>query len=148
MARRVDCITVFSGILNENMLQSIRLMLNCVSGPVSTAMSRFLGQDAHLVSYGAMSKQPLSLPTSAFIFKNLKCHGFWQSRWNKVHSRQEREALYGDIAKMKVRMLLRKKREALTIVSSYRNQNTKSSPYPPETVTPPRHRKSAISSKS
>lgn len=44
-------------------------------------MARLLGIDAHLVSYGAMAKQPLSLPISLFIFKNLTCHGFWQSRW-------------------------------------------------------------------
>lgn len=77
---------------------NIRLALNCVGGPVAARMAGLLGQvlrgshlitnllhrisnDAHLVSYGAMSKQPLSLPTSLFIFKNLICHGYWQSRW-------------------------------------------------------------------
>ncbi|KAG6861333.1 hypothetical protein C0995_001312 [Termitomyces sp. Mi166 len=53
-------------------------------------MARLLGNDAHLVSYGAMSKQPLSLPTSLFIFKNLTCHGFWQSRWYKNSVRGDR----------------------------------------------------------
>ncbi|KIJ60943.1 hypothetical protein HYDPIDRAFT_97628 [Hydnomerulius pinastri MD-312] len=61
--------------------KDIRLGLNCVGGKVTTLMARLLGEDAHLVSYGAMSKSPLSLPTSLFIFKNLTCHGFWQSRW-------------------------------------------------------------------
>lgn len=54
-------------------------------------MARLLGNDAHLVSYGAMSKQPLSLPTSLFLFKNLTAHGFWQSRWNQDRSRVEKE---------------------------------------------------------
>lgn len=80
-------------------------MLNCVSGPATTAAVRLLGQDAHLVSYGAMSKQPLSLPTSAFIFKNLTCHGFWQSRWYNRKTRQEREALMSLLADLKVRGL-------------------------------------------
>ncbi|KAH9935893.1 NAD(P)-binding protein [Epithele typhae] len=71
----------------------IRLMLNCVGGPTTLAMTRYLGENAHLVSYGAMSKQPLALPTSAFIFKNLQAHGHWQSRWYKEHSRQDREDL-------------------------------------------------------
>lgn len=83
--------------------QPIRLLLNCVSGPATTQMLKPLGSDAHLVSYGAMSKQPLSLPTSAFIFKNLVCHGFWQSRWYQQHSRQEREALMKRLADMNVR---------------------------------------------
>ncbi|EKM50354.1 uncharacterized protein PHACADRAFT_263603 [Phanerochaete carnosa HHB-10118-sp] len=81
----------------------IRLLLNCVSGPPTTQMLKFLGPDAHLVSYGAMSKQPLSLPTSAFIFKDLACHGFWQSRWYTQHSRPEREALMQRLADMKLK---------------------------------------------
>lgn len=73
-------------------------------------MLKYLGKDAHLVSYGAMSKQPLSLPTSAFIFKNLKAHGFWQSRWYLDRTVKEREDLMRSLAKLmkddKVRMIL------------------------------------------
>ncbi|EPQ52944.1 NAD P-binding protein [Gloeophyllum trabeum ATCC 11539] len=74
-----------------------KLLLNCVSGKDTTSMLRLLGADATLVSYGAMSKQPLSVPTSYFIFKNLKTCGFWQSRWYNEHSREEREALMNAI---------------------------------------------------
>ncbi|EIW58680.1 NAD-P-binding protein [Trametes versicolor FP-101664 SS1] len=81
----------------------IRLMLNCVGGPDTTAMTRLLGDNAHLVSYGAMSKKPLSLPTSAFIFKNLSAQGFWQSRWYNQHTRQEREALMKTLAGFKLK---------------------------------------------
>lgn len=56
-------------------------------------MTRLLGQNAVLVSYGAMSKQPLSLPTSLFIFKELKSVGFWLSRWYTERSVKEREEL-------------------------------------------------------
>ncbi|KIM90612.1 hypothetical protein PILCRDRAFT_812366 [Piloderma croceum F 1598] len=71
----------------------LRLALNCVSGPETMSMARLLGSDAHLVSYGAMSKQPLSLPTSLFIFKNLKSVGYWQSRWYTERTKEEREKL-------------------------------------------------------
>ncbi|KAJ7695193.1 hypothetical protein B0H17DRAFT_1056761 [Mycena rosella] len=73
--------------------KGIRLGLNCVSGKDTTAMARLLGDDAYLVSYGAMSKEPLSLPTSLFIFKNLTTAGFWQSRWYKTHTREDKENL-------------------------------------------------------
>jgi len=56
-------------------------------------MARLLGDNAYLVSYGAMSKQPLSLPTSLFIFKNLKSVGYWQSRWYTEKTNEERENL-------------------------------------------------------
>ncbi|KAJ7126551.1 hypothetical protein C8R43DRAFT_897703 [Mycena crocata] len=71
--------------------KGIRLGLNCVSGKDTTSMARLLGEDAYLVSYGAMSKEPLSLPTSLFIFKNLTTAGFWQSRWYKTHTREDKE---------------------------------------------------------
>ncbi|KAG8928890.1 mitochondrial 2-enoyl thioester reductase [Tulasnella sp. 418] len=44
-----------------------------------------------------MSKSPLSLPTSLFIFKNLTSHGYWQSRWYKQHSRAEREDMLKEV---------------------------------------------------
>lgn len=73
-------------------------------------MARFLGADAHLVSYGAMSKQPLSLPTSLFIFKNLTSHGFWQTRWYEQHNRADKQRLINILVKLasegKVRLLL------------------------------------------
>ncbi|KZP01449.1 NAD(P)-binding protein [Calocera viscosa TUFC12733] len=78
----------------------IRLGLNCVGGKDTTLMARFLGQDAHLVSYGAMSKAPLSLPTSLFIFKNLTCHGYWQSRWYQQHGAEDRQKLIQDLIHM------------------------------------------------
>ncbi|KAJ7077920.1 hypothetical protein B0H15DRAFT_861416 [Mycena belliarum] len=73
--------------------KGIRLGLNCVSGKDTSAMARLFGSNAYLVSYGAMSKEPLSLPTSLFIFKNLTSVGFWQSRWYKTHTRQDKENL-------------------------------------------------------
>ena len=63
-------------------------------------MLKLLGSDAHLVSYGAMSKEPLSIPTSYFIFKNLVAHGFWQSRWYKTHSPAERSALMDELVEL------------------------------------------------
>ncbi|KIK60332.1 hypothetical protein GYMLUDRAFT_43632 [Collybiopsis luxurians FD-317 M1] len=80
--------------------KDIRLALNCVGGEPTTSMAKFLGQDAHLVSYGAMSKKPLSLPTSLHIFKNLTSHGFWQTNWTKTHSREEKEQLITTLAEM------------------------------------------------
>lgn len=73
--------------------KDIRLGLNCVSGKTTTLMARLLGNNAHIVSYGAMSKEPLSLPTSLFIFKNLTCHGFWQTRWYSDKSLEQRQEL-------------------------------------------------------
>ncbi|KAI0305967.1 hypothetical protein B0F90DRAFT_948379 [Multifurca ochricompacta] len=69
--------------------QDIRLGLNCVGGESTTAMAGLLGIDAHLVTYGAMAKRPLSLPASLFIFKNLTAHGFWLSSWYKDNGKEQ-----------------------------------------------------------
>lgn len=81
---------------------NIRLALNCVSGPTTVALVGLLGNEAHLVSYGAMSKQPLTLPTSAFIFKGLTAHGFMQNKWYKERTREDREALMLALATLMV----------------------------------------------
>lgn len=59
----------------------VTLGLNCVGGKSATAMSKCLGEGGTLVTYGAMSKQPVMLPTGLLIFKDLRFHGFWLSRW-------------------------------------------------------------------
>ncbi|KAJ8108622.1 hypothetical protein OPT61_g8049 [Boeremia exigua] len=59
----------------------IKLALNCVNGKAATAMAKLLSSSAHFVTYGAMSKQPLTIPASMLIFKNIHFHGFWVSRW-------------------------------------------------------------------
>ena len=77
-------------------------MLNCIGGPATTNMIRHLGSNAHLVTYGGMSKLPVSLPTSAFIFGGLHAHGFWQSKWNRLHTKEEREDLLDELADLQV----------------------------------------------
>lgn len=61
--------------------EPIRLALNCVGGKNATAMAKTLAPDSHMVTYGAMSKQPVALPSGLLIFKNLSFDGFWVSRW-------------------------------------------------------------------
>lgn len=96
--------------------EPIRLGLNCVGGQDTTAMARLLGNDAHLVSYGAMAKQPLSIPTSFFIFKNLTCHGFWQTRWYTQKPLEEREKLMQNLVDLiKAKKLDTPEHEIVTI---------------------------------
>jgi trans-2-enoyl-CoA reductase len=47
-----------------------------------------------------MSKQPMAVPAAPLIFKDVSYHGFWVSRWTDTHSRQEREAMLGDLIEL------------------------------------------------
>ncbi|PYH78696.1 mitochondrial enoyl reductase [Aspergillus uvarum CBS 121591] len=61
--------------------EPIRLALNCVGGKSATALAKTLAPGSRLVTYGAMSKQPVALPSGLLIFKDLAFHGFWVSKW-------------------------------------------------------------------
>ncbi|KAI0064680.1 NAD(P)-binding protein [Artomyces pyxidatus] len=94
----------------------IRLALNCVGGNSTTRMAGLLGQDAHIVTYGAMARAPLSLGASLFIFKNLTSHGFWVSRWYTQHGKEDRERMMSElVALMSEGKLAEPKHEILTI---------------------------------
>jgi mitochondrial enoyl-[acyl-carrier protein] reductase / trans-2-enoyl-CoA reductase len=62
--------------------EAIKVALNCVGGKPATALAKFMSPGASMVTYGAMSKQPLSLPASLLIFKDLSFRGFWVSSWS------------------------------------------------------------------
>lgn len=62
--------------------EKIRLGLNCVGGKMVNSMAKLLTPGSSLVTYGGMSKQPVTLPTGLLIFKNLKFEGFWMSNWS------------------------------------------------------------------
>ncbi|KAF9083898.1 mitochondrial 2-enoyl thioester reductase [Mortierella sp. AD031] len=71
----------------------VKLAFNCVGGKPTTEMARLLSKNGHLITYGAMSRQPLILPASLQIFKNVHASGFWLTAWNDEHSAAERQEM-------------------------------------------------------
>uniref|UniRef100_A0A6P8S124 Enoyl-[acyl-carrier-protein] reductase, mitochondrial n=1 Tax=Geotrypetes seraphini TaxID=260995 RepID=A0A6P8S124_GEOSA len=69
-----------------------RLALNCVGGKSTTEMLRHLAFAGTMVTYGGMAKQPVTVPVSSLIFKDIKVRGFWMSQWKQDHD-QNREDL-------------------------------------------------------
>ncbi|TKX20219.1 enoyl-(acyl carrier protein) reductase-like protein 5 [Elsinoe australis] len=63
--------------------EKVRLGLNCVGGKLVNNMAKTLAPHAHMVTYGGMSKQPVTLPTAMLIFKNISFDGFWVSKWSE-----------------------------------------------------------------
>lgn len=73
--------------------ERIPLGLNCVGGKPATALAKLLSPEAHLVTYGGMSKQPVQLPTALLIFKNIHFDGFWVSRWSKENPEEKKRTV-------------------------------------------------------
>ncbi|TCD68433.1 mitochondrial 2-enoyl thioester reductase [Steccherinum ochraceum] len=82
--------------------KSIRLMLNCVGGKTIPRMVSLLGTGAYVVSYGAMSKEPMPISTASLIFKDVQYRGFWQSRWYKQNTLEDRLALIKKLTAMRL----------------------------------------------
>ncbi|XP_055782224.1 enoyl-[acyl-carrier-protein] reductase, mitochondrial isoform X2 [Salvelinus fontinalis] len=66
-----------------------KLALNGVGGKSATELLRHLQVGGSMVTYGGMAKQPVTVPVSALIFKNVKVKGFWVTQWKRTHSQEE-----------------------------------------------------------
>ncbi|XP_051892155.1 enoyl-[acyl-carrier-protein] reductase, mitochondrial [Pristis pectinata] len=62
-----------------------RLALNGVGGKSATEMLRHLEKGGTIVTYGGMAKQPVTIPVSTLIFKDVKIRGFWMTQWKRDH---------------------------------------------------------------
>ncbi|KAI5356506.1 putative GroES-like superfamily, alcohol dehydrogenase-like, NAD(P)-binding domain superfamily [Septoria linicola] len=76
--------------------EKVKLALNCVGGPLVNDMAKHLAPGSPVVTYGAMSKQPVQLPMGLLIFKDINFHGFWVSRWADKNPK-EKEACVREI---------------------------------------------------
>ncbi len=66
-----------------------------------------------MVTYGAMSLQPVRIPNGMLIFKNLKFTGFWVNKWYDAASPQQRAETFAPLFEMSKSGLLRTKVEAM-----------------------------------
>ncbi|MDQ2659008.1 MAG: 2-enoyl thioester reductase domain-containing protein [Verrucomicrobiota bacterium] len=89
----------------------IRLALNAVGGESALRVAKCLAADAVMVTYGAMSLEPLTIPNGMLIFKNLKFTGFWVNKWYDAATRAEREQTFAPLFEMARRGLLQTKVE-------------------------------------
>ena len=89
----------------------IRLGLNSVGGDSALRVANTLAPESTMVSYGAMSLQPLKIPTGLLIFKDLRFRGIWINKWYDGASMQERMDAFRPIFEMAKRGLLKAKVE-------------------------------------
>ncbi|HEY2568650.1 MAG TPA: 2-enoyl thioester reductase domain-containing protein [Candidatus Udaeobacter sp.] len=59
----------------------IRLGLNAVGGESALRLANCLAPGSTMVTYGAMSLQPLKIPNGLLIFKDLRFRGIWINKW-------------------------------------------------------------------
>ncbi|EFA09077.1 enoyl-[acyl-carrier-protein] reductase, mitochondrial [Tribolium castaneum] len=73
-------------IFKSGKLEKPKLALNCVGGQNALEVMRHLDKGGTMVTYGGMSREPVTVPTSALIFKDLRIRGFWMTDWTKQNA--------------------------------------------------------------
>jgi trans-2-enoyl-CoA reductase len=89
----------------------IRLALNAVGGENALRVAKTLAADGTMVTYGAMSLQPLCIPNGMLIFKNLRFTGFWVNKWYDAATPEQRAETFAPLFEMAQRGLLQTKVE-------------------------------------
>jgi trans-2-enoyl-CoA reductase len=90
----------------------IRLAMNAVGGDNALRVAKCLASDGTMVTYGAMSLEPLCIPNGMLIFKNLRFTGFWVNKWYDAATPEQRAETFTPLFEMAKRGLLRTKVEA------------------------------------
>ena len=89
----------------------IRLGLNAVGGSSALRLANCLAPGSTLVTFGAMSLQPLKIPNGLLIFKDLRFRGIWINKWYDNATEQERMKAFQPLFEMAKRGLLKTKVE-------------------------------------
>lgn len=87
-----------SDIFKAGKVKKPRLAFNCVGGKSATEVSRHLDHKGILVTYGGMSREPVTVATGPLIFKDIAFRGFWMTRWSKEnYNAPERAEMFKEI---------------------------------------------------
>src|SRR5438309_2603151 len=105
----VDGDNLREDVKNATRGASIRLGLNSVGGDSALRLANCLAPGGTLVSFGAMSLQPLKIPTGLLIFKDLRFRGIWINKWYDNATKQERMEAFRALFEMAKRGLLKTK---------------------------------------
>jgi trans-2-enoyl-CoA reductase len=89
----------------------VRLGLNAVGGESALRLANCLAPASPLVTYGAMSLQPLKIPNGLLIFKDLRFRGIWINKWYDNATPAQRMEAFQHLFEMAKRGLLQTKVE-------------------------------------
>lgn len=78
------------------------LAFNCVGGESALRLMNLLAPGGIHITYGAMSRRPLTVPNGLLIFKDLQLRGLWVTKWIESAPREEFDAVYGKLAGLMV----------------------------------------------
>jgi len=88
-----DFATTYGMVKVLSDLPKPKLALNCVGGDSSRTLVKLLGNGGMMVTYGGMSRKPITIPSAPFIFNDITLKGFWLTNWVKEHGKEDRKEM-------------------------------------------------------
>jgi mitochondrial enoyl-[acyl-carrier protein] reductase / trans-2-enoyl-CoA reductase len=95
----------------------IRLGLNAVGGDSALRLANTLAPGSTMMTYGAMSLQPLKIPNGLLIFKDLRFRGIWINKWYENATVAQRMEAFQSLFQMAKHGLLKTKVEKSYLLS-------------------------------
>ena len=77
---------------------SARLAFNAVGGDSALRLMKLLEEGGTHITYGAMSRKPLTLPNGLLIFRDIRLRGLWVTKWLEQAPSEEVHATYKKLA--------------------------------------------------
>lgn len=97
-----------------------KLALNCVGGKNAMEVLRHLAPKGVMVTYGGMSREPVMIPTSLLIFKDVAVRGFWMTRWTRENRDSEsRKSMLNELFNLMIDGKLKAPAHRLIPLDSY-----------------------------
>src|SRR5438445_8627446 len=78
----------------------VRLGLNAVGGESALRLANCLAPGSTIVTFGAMSLQPLKIPNGLLIFKDLRFRGIWINKWYDNATKEQRMEAFRPLFEM------------------------------------------------
>lgn len=106
--------------LFKNTIPKPKLALNCVGGQNAMDVARHLDFGGVMATYGSMSRDPVTISTSAFIFKNITFKGYWMTQWTAMNKdSEERKKMFNDLTEYMRTGLLKAPKHRLIPLSNF-----------------------------
>jgi NADPH:quinone reductase-like Zn-dependent oxidoreductase len=77
-----------------------RLAFNAVGGESALRLMKLLEEGVTHITYGAMSRKPLTLPNGLLIFRDIRLRGLWVTKWLEHAPFEEVRATYEKLAEL------------------------------------------------
>lgn len=74
-----------------------KLGLNAVGGSSARNIANTLDYQGHLITYGALSGEPVQIDNGSLIYNNIQVQGFWRTAWMKQAKREQIINMYLEI---------------------------------------------------